>query len=67
MDFSCELYPRRMKKISFVITPAQAAAFEAARRASPLGVEPAASVARRFFLIGLVQADIQETKTKTKK
>lgn len=51
-----------MKKISFMITPAQAAAFEAARRASPLGVEPAASVARRFFLIGLVQADTNTTK-----
>ena len=55
-----------MKKISFVITPAQAAAFEAMRRTSPLGIEPAASLARRFFLIGLVRAEIQP-KTKTKK
>jgi hypothetical protein len=57
-----------MKKISFVITPAQAAAFEAMRRRSPLGVEPAASVARRFFLIGLMQADIPTNpKSKIKK
>ena len=51
-----------MKKISFVITPAQAAAFEAARQSSPLGIEPAASVARRFFLVGLAQADSKTTK-----
>lgn len=56
-----------MKKVSFNITPAQHDAFERVRRASPLGVEPSAAVARRLFLIGLVQADVTKTTTKTKK
>jgi hypothetical protein len=56
-----------MKKISFTITPAQHAAFEAARKSSALGIEPAAAVARRLFLIGLSQAGIQPTKLKLKK
>lgn len=61
------LFPQRMKKISFVITAAQHAAFERVRRAAPLGVEPSAAVARRLFLVGLVQADTTTTQTKTKK
>lgn len=60
------LFPPRMKKVSFVITPAQHEVFERLRRTSPLGVEPSAALARRFFLIGLVQADVTKT-TKTKK
>ena len=54
-----------MKKVSFIITQQQHDAFERVRKASPLGVEPAAAVARRLFLIGLVQAD--GTKTTNKK
>jgi len=55
-----------MKKISFTITPAQHAAFEAARKSSALGIEPAAAVARRLFLIGLSQVGIQPTKIRIK-
>ena len=61
------LFPQRMKKISFVITSAQHAAFERLRRADELNVEPAAAVARRLFLIGLIQSDGFKTTNKTKK
>jgi hypothetical protein len=61
------LFPPRMKKVSFIITPAQHDAFERVRRASPLGVEPSAAVARRLFLIGLVQADVTKTTNKKSK
>jgi hypothetical protein len=61
------LFPQRMKKVSFIITQQQHDAFERVRKASPLGVEPAAAVARRLFLIGLVQADVVKTTNKTKK
>jgi hypothetical protein len=60
------LFPPRMKKVCFIITPAQHDAFERVRKASPLGVEPAAAVARRLFLIGLSQAGVTKT-TKPKK
>jgi hypothetical protein len=56
-----------MKKIAFVITPDQWSAFEAARKSSALGIEPAAAVARRLFLIGLSQAGVQPTKLKRTK
>jgi len=56
-----------MKKISFNVTPAQHDAFERVRKASPLGVEPAAAVARRLFLIGLSQADVTKTTNKKSK
>jgi hypothetical protein len=56
-----------MKKISFIITKEQHDVFEQVRRASPLGVEPAAAVARRLFLIGLIHEEITRTKTTTKK
>jgi len=60
------LFPQRMKKVSFIITQQQHDAFERVRKASPLGVEPSAAVARRLFLIGLVQADVTKTTTKKK-
>ena len=56
-----------MKKIAFVITAEQWSAFEAARKSSALGIEPAAAVARRLFLIGLSQAGVQPTKLKRTK
>jgi len=65
--FLVDLDSGAMKKISFTITPAQHAAFEAARKSSALGIEPAAAVARRLFLIGLSQVGIQPTKLKLKK
>ena len=59
------LFPPRMKKISFVITQQQHDAFERVRSApAALGVEPAAAVARRLFLIGLSRADATKTKPK---
>lgn len=66
---SC-LFPQRMKKmkkVSFNITPSQHAAFERVRIASPLNVEPASAVARRLFLIGLAQADVVKTTTNKSK
>jgi hypothetical protein len=61
------LFPQRMKKISFNVTATQHAAFERLRRADELNVEPAAAVARRLFLIGLIQSDGFKTTNKTKK
>ena len=61
------LFPQRMKKISFIITKEQHDVFEQVRRASPLGVEPAAAVARRLFLIGLIHERVTKTKTTNKK
>jgi len=55
-----------MKKISFNVTAAQHAAFERLRHVDELNVEPAASLARRLFLIGLIKSDEFKTKTKTK-
>jgi hypothetical protein len=61
------LFPQRMKKISFVITSAQHAAFERLRLADELNIEPAASLARRLFLIGLAKADDHKTTNKKSK
>jgi hypothetical protein len=55
-----------MKKISFNVTAAQHAAFEFLRTADVLNIEPAASMARRLFLIGLIKSDEFKNKTKTK-
>ena len=43
-----------MKKIAFILTPAQFDAFEKQRNAYTS--EPRASFARRLFLLGLVQS-----------
>jgi len=56
-----------MKKISFNVTAIQHAAFERLRRSDELNIEPAASLARRLFLIGLSQAGVQPTKLKRTK
>jgi hypothetical protein len=53
-----------MKKISFNVTAIQHAAFERLRRSDELNIEPAASLARRLFLIGLNQSDGLKTKPK---
>ena len=45
-----------MKKIAFNLTPAQFDAFEKLRKADTITSEPQASLARRLFLLGLVQS-----------
>jgi hypothetical protein len=54
--FDSNLTHTAMKKIAFILTPAQFDAFEKLRKANTITSEPRASFARRLFLLGLVQS-----------